>query len=293
MKTFTIPYHTGHVALQVPEENFKAELHANLHAYKPDCGQEELIRRALAAPIGSPRLRELAKGKNSVVLVTSDHTRSVPSKTTLPFLLEEIRAGNPNADITILIATGLHRPTTLEEQKRMFGEKIVAEEKIAINDAFDKSAFVHVCGLPSGADFWVNRLAAECDLLLTEGFIEPHFFAGFSGGRKSILPGICSQETVNQNHSFAAIASPFSSTGVLEKNPIHARPRLFGKGKGFHRTRGSHLPGASEPSSRCGADIYVQVGAIAVTLRRQCSATPFPEPLHPQALRLTAVMHKR
>ncbi|MCI7568823.1 MAG: nickel-dependent lactate racemase [Desulfovibrio sp.] len=221
MKTFSIPYHTGSREFTVPDANVKAVLTAALHDYAPEAGQEELVRRALASPIGTPRLRDLARGRRKVVLVTSDHTRSVPSRITLPILLEEIRAGSPDADITILIATGLHRPTTTEEQKRMFGEDIVAREKISINNAFDPSAFVHVCRLPSGADFRVNRLAVECDLLLAEGFIEPHFFAGFSGGRKSILPGICAQETVNQNHSFQAIASPRAATGVLTGNPIH------------------------------------------------------------------------
>lgn len=103
----------------------------------------------------------------------------------------------------------------------MFGDAIVDHERIAVNDAFRPEDFVHVCTLPSGADFEVNRLAVECDLLVTEGFIEPHFFAGFSGGRKSILPGICSEVTVNENHSYKAIASPYSVAGVLEKNPIH------------------------------------------------------------------------
>ena len=181
----------------------------------------ELVHEALEHPIASPRLRDLAKGKQKVVLVTSDHTRAVPSKITLPILLDEIRQGNPDADITILIATGLHRPTTEEEQRRMFGDAIVDHEKIAINNAFDPDQFVHMGVLPSGADFNVNKLAAECDLLVTEGFIEPHFFAGFSGGRKSILPGICSQETVNENHSYKAISSPYANTGVLEHNPIH------------------------------------------------------------------------
>lgn len=221
MASFSIPYHTGTREFHVPDANVRAVLEARLHEYKPALGQEALVRRALAAPVGAPPLRELARGKDRVVLVTSDHTRSVPSRITLPLLLEEIRAGNPQADVTILVATGLHRPSTIEEQKRMFGEDIVAREKIRINDAFDPSEFVHVCRLPSGADFHVNRLAVDCDLLLAEGFIEPHFFAGFSGGRKSILPGICSQGTVNQNHCFAAIASPYATTGVLEHNPIH------------------------------------------------------------------------
>lgn len=177
---------------------------------------------ALEHPVGSPRLRTLAEGKRKIVIVTSDHTRAVPSKITLPLLLKEIRSGNPDADITILIATGLHRPTTEEEQRRMFGDEIVDHEKIAINNAFAPEQFVELCTLPSGAVFQVNRLAAECDLLVTEGFVEPHFFAGFSGGRKSILPGICSERTVNENHSYKAVSHPRSNSGMLKDNPIHA-----------------------------------------------------------------------
>ena len=221
MKTIAIPYYRGTLDLHVDEKNLKAVLEADIHGVERQGTEQDIVRAALAAPIGSPRLRELAKGKHKVVLVTSDHTRAVPSKITLPILLEEIRAGNPEADITILIATGLHRATTEEEQRRMFGDAIVDHEKIAVNNAFDPEQFVRLCTLPSGAEFCVNRIAAECDLLVTEGFIEPHFFAGFSGGRKSILPGICSQETVNENHSYRAISSPYALTGVLEHNPIH------------------------------------------------------------------------
>lgn len=221
MKTIPIPYYTSSLDLHVEEKNLLQVVTAKMHEFDPGKSETELIQEALAHPIGTPRLRDLARGKDRVVLVTSDHTRAVPSKLTLPILLDEIRQGNPQADITILIATGLHRATTEEEQRRMFGDAIVDREKIAINNAFDPSQFVHVCTLPSGADFNVNRLAVECDLLVTEGFIEPHFFAGFSGGRKSILPGICSQETVNENHSYRAISSPYANTGVLEHNPVH------------------------------------------------------------------------
>lgn len=221
MKTIKIPYYTDSLELHIAEENLEAVITARTEEYDPGKGEAQLVEEALAHPIGSPRLRELAKGKDKVVLVTSDHTRAVPSKLTLPILLREIRAGNPQADITILIATGLHRVTTEAEQRRMFGDDIVDHEKIAVNDAFKDEDFAFVRTLPSGAELWVNKLALECDLLVAEGFIEPHFFAGFSGGRKSILPGICNAATVNENHSYKAIASPYSTTGVLEHNPIH------------------------------------------------------------------------
>lgn len=221
MKTIPIPYYTGTLDLKVSEENLKAVMTANMHHYKPDKGEVELVEEALENPIGSKKLSELAQGKQKIVLVTSDHTRPVPSKITLPILLKEIRNGNPDADITILIATGLHRATTIEEQRKMFGDVIVDNEKIEINDAFNPEQFVSQGILPSGAEFYVNKLAVEADLLVAEGFIEPHFFAGFSGGRKSILPGICNEATVNENHSFKAISSPYAKTGVLENNPIH------------------------------------------------------------------------
>lgn len=221
-RTIPIPYYTSTLALHVEEENLKAVLTAKMHGFHAEKSQEQLVLDALEHPVDSPRLRTLAEGKRKIVIVTSDHTRAVPSKITLPLLLKEIRSGNPDADITILIATGLHRPTTEEEQRRMFGDEIVDHEKIAINNAFAPKQFVELCVLPSGAVFQVNRLAAECDLLVTEGFVEPHFFAGFSGGRKSILPGICSERTVNENHSYKAVSHPRSNSGMLKDNPIHA-----------------------------------------------------------------------
>ena len=221
MRTITLPYGRGTLDVHVDEEHLKAVVRAEMGSLMPEPGEAELVQSALEHPIGTPRLSELARGKDRIVLVTSDHTRAVPSRITLPLQLAEIRRGNPDAQITILIATGLHRMTTEEEQRSMFGDAIVDGEHVVCNNAFDPSQFVDLGTLPSGAHFKVNRLATECDLLICEGFIEPHFFAGFSGGRKSILPGICAEETVKENHSYQAIASPFALTGVLERNPIH------------------------------------------------------------------------
>lgn len=220
-KTISIPYSASAVDLHIEEENLKAVIEAGAHGDKARQSEEELVQEALTNPIGSKKLSELAVGKKKVVIVTSDHTRAVPSKITLPLELREIRKGNPDAEITILIATGLHRATTQEEQRRMFGDAIVDYERIVVNDAYAADDFVDMGRLPSGAVFYVHKLAAECDLLICEGFIEPHFFAGFSGGRKSILPGICSEETVKINHSYQAVASSYARAGILEQNPIH------------------------------------------------------------------------
>lgn len=221
MKNIKIPFYTSTLDLNVDEKNLEAIIYAKTDEFKVDKSEEEIIKDALSNPIGQVPLCELAKGKKTVTIVTSDHTRAVPSKITLPILLAEIRKGSPDAEITILVATGLHRPTTEEEMRRMFGDNIVDNEKIVVNKAFQNEDFDHVCELPSGAELWVNKAALGVDLLITEGFIEPHFFAGFSGGRKSILPGICNAATVNENHSYKQIADPNSTTGVLDGNPIH------------------------------------------------------------------------
>lgn len=217
----SIPYGSGALDCEI-EDSLVAAVLAPAEFGKPERSAETFVSDALAHPIGSPRLRELAAGRRRVTLITSDHTRAVPSRTTLPLLLNEIRAGNPEAQVTILVATGLHRATTLEEQRAMFGEAVVSRERIVVSDAKDASAFVDLGLLPSGAPCEVHRLAADCDLLLSEGFIEPHFFAGFSGGRKSVLPGVCSERTINFNHAYGSIAHACATSGVLEGNPVHA-----------------------------------------------------------------------
>ncbi|MDR7871544.1 MAG: nickel-dependent lactate racemase [Tissierellaceae bacterium] len=221
MRRINLPYYNGTVTVEVANKNLKGILTNNAHEFRPNLSQEELVKESLSNPIGSKKLSELSKEKKNVLVVTSDHTRGVPSKITLPLLLAEIRKGNPDANITIIIATGLHRATTEEEQRKMFGNEIVDNEKILVHDAFDDSQMEYVCELPSGASFVINKIALESDLIVCEGFIEPHFFAGFSGGRKSILPGICSAETVNENHSSKAIAHTKSKSGIIHGNIIH------------------------------------------------------------------------
>ncbi len=216
----SLPYHKSALELSVPRKNLRGLL---VPAKMPplDLSEEEMVLGALENPIGSPKLRHLTEGKARVTLITSDHTRAVPSHITLPLLLREIRRGNPEAEITILIATGLHRETTREEIASRFGREIAETERIVVHNVERTHEMVPIGQLPSGCPCSINRLAVEADLLVCEGFIEPHFFAGFSGGRKSILPGISSRETVNANHSARAIAHPLAKTGILEGNPIH------------------------------------------------------------------------
>lgn len=176
---------------------------------------------AMAHPIDSPRLRDLAVGKKTCTIIISDHTRPVPSKHILPAMLAELREGNPKIDVTLLVATGFHRPSTKEELVAKVGQEIADREKIVVHNSHDASSNVQVGVLPSGAACVLDKTAVEADLLVAEGFIEPHFFAGFSGGRKSVLPGICDQVTVLGNHCSKFIDSPYARTGVLDGNPLH------------------------------------------------------------------------
>ena len=221
MTEIAFPYGKGKLTHVFDDRELLGVLTSSIEEYETDKTGEELVREALANPVDSAPLSELAKGKNKVVIIASDHTRPVPSKVIMPAMLEEIRRGNPDADITILIATGCHRGTTKDELINKFGEDIVKNEKIYIHDCLDNDMLVNIGVLPSGGKCEINRLAYEADLLVSEGFIEPHFFAGFSGGRKSVLPGVAGRTTVLANHCSAFIASPFSRAGVLENNPIH------------------------------------------------------------------------
>ncbi len=217
----SIPYGRGRLCAEIPDGRINAVLCSHLESYIPALGESELVEEALRAPIGSDTLENLAKDKKNIVLIASDHTRPVPSKVLVPPMLAAIRRGNPHADITILIATGCHRGTTKAELIEKFGPEIAEREKILIHDCGAEADMVTIGTLPSGGVLRINRIAAEADLLISEGFIEPHFFAGFSGGRKSVLPGVAAQETVYWNHNADFIGDPHARTGILEGNPIH------------------------------------------------------------------------
>ena len=215
-----IPYHKTHMPIEIPDENFVCSLVSRAESFKADGTEQEIVERALDNPIGSKSLEELVQGKRRMVIISSDHTRPVPSRVTMPIILRRIRQANPDIKITILIATGFHRPTTRQELIDRYGEEIVATENIVVHRSHDDE-MADLGTLPSGGKLLLNKVAIDTDLLIAEGFIEAHFFAGFSGGRKAILPGIASATTVMANHCSEFIADPHARTGVLENNPIH------------------------------------------------------------------------
>ncbi|OGV51187.1 MAG: lactate racemization operon protein LarA, partial [Lentisphaerae bacterium GWF2_52_8] len=218
---FQIPYGRGRLQGEIPDKNLAGIFESRVNRQRPAEGGESMIRQAIENPAGSERIEVLAKSADRAVIIASDHTRPVPSRLIFPQLLQRLRSGNPNIDISILIATGCHRASTEAELIGKFGEEIVATEKIFMHDCRAETEMASLGMLPSGGELKINRMALECELLLSEGFIEPHFFAGFSGGRKSVLPGISSEKTVMGNHCARFISDPNSRAGMLDGNPIH------------------------------------------------------------------------
>ncbi|EPN5990396.1 nickel-dependent lactate racemase [Enterococcus faecalis] len=221
MVEINLPYDKKMITARIPDKNFIGLLESKAEHFSNPYTEKETVEKSLDNPIGSLPLEELAKDKKDIVLISSDHTRPVPSHIITPIILRRIRSVNKTARIRILVATGFHRPSTREELISKYGKEIVENEEIVMHISTDDSSMVKIGQLPSGGDCIINRIAAEADLLLAEGFIESHFFAGFSGGRKSVLPGIASYKTIMANHSGEFIDSSNSRTGNLTDNPIH------------------------------------------------------------------------
>ena len=211
-----IPYGQKELEFDAKDANV---LVSKIGELKAEGDGRSIVRKAMENPIDSPRLSELAAGKKRCTIIISDHTRPVPSRDILPNMFEEL---GDDMEITLLVATGFHRASTEEELEKKLGREIMDRCRIVVHDCRNSESNVQIGVLPSGAPCVVDREAVDTDLLIAEGFIEPHFFAGFSGGRKSILPGICDQVTVLGNHCSKFIDSEFSRTGKLDGNPMHA-----------------------------------------------------------------------
>lgn len=179
------------------------------------------IEAALATPISSPPLAELAAGKRRVAVTHSDITRATPNDRILPVLLGALeQAGVARDHITLINALGTHRRQSRAELEGMLGVSIVANYRCEQHDAWDDESLVAAGTTSRGNAIRLNRTVAEADLVIFTGFIEPHFFAGFSGGPKGALPAIAGSESVLTNHGYAMISDPRATWGITDGNPI-------------------------------------------------------------------------
>ena len=205
---------TGVQTAQVPEENLLGVLHAN--EVPLELTGEAEVRRALEEPIESPRLRELVSPGEKVAIVTSDITRPMPTYKVMPPLLDELyAAGVRREDITLVFALGSHRKHTDEERRKLAGDR--AWNEIACVDS-DPNDCVHMGVTGAGTPVDITRVVAEADRRICLGNIEYHYFAGYSGGAKAIMPGVSTRDAIQSNHSM--MVRPEACAGALETNPL-------------------------------------------------------------------------
>jgi nickel-dependent lactate racemase len=189
---------------------------------QPLVDERQSVRRALVGPTGTRGLAELARGRSSACIVICDATRPVPNEAILRPVLETLEeAGILRGRILILVATGLHRPSTPAERVEMVGPSIAESYRIEDHDGRDRDGHVYLGDSPRGVPVWIDRRYVEADLKITVGLIESHFMAGFSGGRKLICPGIAASETICAWHSPRFLEHPSARCGCLEGNPVH------------------------------------------------------------------------
>jgi nickel-dependent lactate racemase len=208
------------ISIRIPKENYIGCIQCNAPIREIQWPVEYL--RALKNPYGVARLKDIAHGRKKVVILVSDYTRAVPAKMLLLPLVDELhQAGISENQITIIIAGGLHRPSTREEIAQIVGNDWVKRLTVVNHNALDSDRLTFLGKTKRGTPVWINSLVSESDLCIALGQVEPHEYAGFTGGRKSILPGVCGEETIRFNHSPEMIEHPLAKPGMLEGNPVH------------------------------------------------------------------------
>ncbi len=195
--------------------------------------QRRAVREAIRNPLQSPPLRDIVREGHTVAISICDSTRPMPNRTVLPVVLEEL-SHTRGLEVVILIATGTHRETTDDELLEMVGEDVVNNYDPVNHDAFDRTTLCQLPDAGPGVPVWLNRRWVEADVRITTGFVEPHFFAGFSGGPKMVAPGLAGFDTTMRLHDAEMIGSANARWGVTVGNPIHDAIRRIAEQCGVH-----------------------------------------------------------
>ena len=178
------------------------------------------IRTALRNPIGATPLRQLISRDQKVAISICDITRPSPTDVVLPLILNEL-SHIPKKNVSILVATGTHRPNSQNELIDMIGRDIVKDFRIVNHDCFDRTTLILTGKTSDGTPIWLNKVWVESDVRITCGFVEPHFFAGFSGGPKMVAPGLAGFDTIMALHNAERIGSSKAVWGITQGNPVH------------------------------------------------------------------------
>ena len=210
-----LAYGSGHLPIEVPDDRTTVIEPAHIDGL---ADEKAAVLDALQNPIGSQPLLERISPDAKICIAFTDITRATPNDRIIPWLLEHL--GGPNDNITLLNQLGTHRPNTREELETMLTPEVVANYRVLNHEPENPKALVQVGTTADGTPALLNRHIVEADLRIITGFIEPHFFAGFSGGVKGIMPGCAGLETVMSNHGAKNIGDPQATFGVTVGNPL-------------------------------------------------------------------------
>jgi nickel-dependent lactate racemase len=216
-RTVQLAYGRGFLDVELPGDRTDVIEPVSVPGLKDE---KETFLRSLHHPIGSRSLREYLFPDAQVCIVFTDITRATPNERIIPWLLEYLIEVVPASNITLINGTGTHRPNTDAELRQLLTDEVVERYRVLNHNADDASELVQVGTTRAGGPALINRRLVEADVRISTGFIEPHFFAGFSGGPKGIMPGVAGLRTVLQNHSGVNLSNPQATFGVLEGNPI-------------------------------------------------------------------------
>ena len=233
------------------------------------------VLEALRHPVAGPPLRDVARGGGTVAISICDGTRPQPRDIVVPAILDELEGLVRMDDIVILIATGTHRGNTDDELRAMLGDEVLAAVRVVNHDARDEATLTWMGRFGAEVPVWLNSEWAAADLRITTGFVEPHFFAGFSGGPKLVAPGLAGLETTLTLHDAARIGHPEARWGVTEGNPVHDDVRAIAAATGTHFSLDVVLDGEQRIARAFGGELFAMHEA-ACTLVRETAMRAVP-----------------
>jgi nickel-dependent lactate racemase len=272
----TLDYGKTGLKVEIPDRNLVGPL--GLRAVEPLPHPDRALAGALARPIGSPPLSQLARGRKSACILICDVTRPVPNEFLLRQILPALEAaGVPRDKILILIATGLHRPNLGDELVQLVGAQIAANYRVENHDGRNLAEHVHLGTSPRGVPVWIDRRYLDADLKIATGLIEPHLMAGYSGGRKLICPGIAALETVQSWHGPAFLEHPRADCGILDGNPVHEENTRIARMAGCDFIVNVSLDKDRRVTSLVAGDMEAAFAKGVEFVESVCKA-PIPEP---------------
>ena len=239
--------------------------------------QGAALRAALRDPVAGPPLRDRVRPGQTVAISACDGTRPQPRHLMIPAVLAELEGVIRLEDVVILVATGTHRGNDQAELRQMFGGEVVDSVRIVNHDARDPERLAWMGTLGDGVPVWLNREWTDADVRITTGFVEPHFFAGFSGGPKLVAPGLAALETVLVLHDAARIGDPRATWGVVQGNPVHDDVRAIAEATGVTFALDVVLNRDKDIVAAFGGDL-LPMHAAATALAREIAMRPVEAP---------------